>query len=371
MIRSKDPPRLVPLSQRAPMAPAPLHRRRWARIFAATATIAALAIILATCTATQNSRATTLGVKPKVNPAAAISITTTLAIQQSPQLLFDSNRNGVSYEIYTASANGGNPTALTHGSQYDSWWPQKSPNHQWVVFYRTPRGVHDRDYTKTSLWRMRPDGSGLQEIIPTHANGWEVQGHAEWSPDSQYLVMFAGSKINPQIWITKADGSDPMQITHRGGTNIDPAWSPDGKRIAFVGCPQAFCLPSSYEIFTMTTDGSDIEQLTNNSFENHDPSYSPDGKYIAWLVHTDTNGNGGLGVWNVFVMNADGTNQHNLTNDSAINSRPEWSMDGTDTILFMRVSPGRQHWQLYSIPVLGGPMRELTNVHADSEYPSE
>ncbi|MCL4541025.1 MAG: hypothetical protein M1396_01590 [Chloroflexi bacterium] len=301
----------------------------------------------------------------------AFSMTATLTLQHRPKLYFDSNRNNTNYEIYVANADGSDPHALTHDTHYDSWWPQPSPNGAWIVFYRTPRGTHDRDYGKTSLWRMRTDGTDLTEIIPNHGYGWEIQGHAEWSPDSRYLVMFGGSRINPQIWITNADGTNPVQITNRGGTNIDPTWSPNGQQIAFVGCPQSFCLPSSYSIYTMNSEGSDLRRLTNNSMENHDPSYSPDGKYIAWLVHTSTSGNAGLGSWNIFVMNANGSDQHNLTNDSAINSRPAWSIDGSDTILFFRVAPGKRHWQLFSIPVSGGPMTQLTNVHADSEYPIE
>lgn len=334
-----------------------------------------LALGIISCASSQERLSATTQRVPSGQSASrmttAFSMTATLTLQHRPKLYFDSNRNNTNYEIYVANADGSDPHALTHDTHYDSWWPQPSPNGAWIVFYRTPRGTHDRDYGKTSLWRMRTDGTDLTEIIPNHGYGWEIQGHAEWSPDSRYLVMFGGSRINPQIWITNADGTNPVQITNRGGTNIDPTWSPNGQQIAFVGCPQSFCLPSSYSIYTMNSEGSDLRRLTNNSMENHDPSYSPDGKYIAWLVHTSTSGNAGLGSWNIFVMNANGSDQHNLTNDSAINSRPAWSIDGSDTILFFRVAPGKKHWQLFSIPVSGGPMTQLTNVHADSEYPIE
>jgi len=70
-------------------------------------------------------------------------------------LVFDSNRTG-NYEVFTMNATGGDVHQLTHDAKYDSWWARISPNRETILFYRSPKGVHDRDFSKTSLWSWRP-----------------------------------------------------------------------------------------------------------------------------------------------------------------------------------------------------------------------
>jgi hypothetical protein len=80
---------------------------------------------------------------------------------------------------------------------------------------------------------MNADGSDQTELLPAGAYDWGLQGHAEWSPDGTKIVMIGGPWGNPQIFVTDATGANPVQLTNRGGTNIDPSWAPSGNEIVF------------------------------------------------------------------------------------------------------------------------------------------
>ena len=288
-------------------------------------------------------------------------------------LLFDSNRLG-NYEIYTANTDGSNPVQLTRSPGWDSIWPKMSPDHTTILFYRTPAGIRDLDYSQATLWMMNADGSNPHQVLGLNPYGWGYQSHAEWSPDGRHLVMVGGPVSNYQIYITAADGTGPVRVTSDGhggprpGVNLDPSWSPDGLGLLFVGCPQANCTTGDQEVYSIGANGSGITRLTTDSAADFDPYYSPDGKQIAWLR------NAGillLAQTGIMVMNANGSNQHWLINDGNINSKPDWSVDGT-TIFFHRMV-GIVPFNVYRIPATGGaPVRVLADNSATffvNEYP--
>ncbi len=180
--------------------------------------------------------------------------------------------------------------------------------------------------------------------------------------------MFGGKRTNPQIFVTKADGTAPRQVTDRGGTNIDPSWSPDGAQIVFVGCPQAVCFEKDYEIYVVPAAGGEAHRLTSNALRDHDPYFSPDGRAIAWLQQTDASGP--VGVWNIRLMRADGSEQRAVTDDRHINSKPEWSRDGS-LIFFHRFEVGGDRWRLFSIRPDGTGLTEIAKgAPGNSEFPS-
>lgn len=284
-------------------------------------------------------------------------------------ILFDSDRTG-NFELYVMEADGSGARRITTDSRYDSWWGRISPDRRRILFYRTPKGVHDRDYTKTSLWMVAASGDGLVEIRPAGTDGWQVQGHAEWSPDGTELVMFGGRKSNSQIYVTTLTGRDPRQVTDRGGVSLDPSWSPDGTTIAFVGCPRSICFFGSYEIYTIAATGEGgATRITSDGMRDHDPYYSPDGTRLAWL--TQTSNDGPVGVWNIRIAAADGSGQRRLTDDQAVNSKPEWSRDGA-TIYFHRLDPARSLlFSIFAISPDGSGRREVTTGHPGvNEFPS-
>lgn len=285
------------------------------------------------------------------------------------EIVFDSDRSGT-FQIHTMQANGTEVLQLTSQRSTDAWWPRPSPDRHRILFNRTPAGTHDRDFSKVSLWVMDADGRNQRLLRPPGLNGWVQQGHAEWSPDGRSLVMFGGSRFNPQIYITDAVGQHPRNLSNRGGTNLDPSFSPDGKYVAFTGCPRSICNTKDYEVYVIPVNGGKPRRLTSDEIRDHDPYFSPDGVQIALL--SQTHGGGGkdpLGVWDVRVVPAAGGTPRELMKDRNVTSRPIWAPDGK-SVLVHRLEKGKDTaFQLFRISVDGKHMQRLTSGRFTNEYP--
>jgi TolB protein len=290
-------------------------------------------------------------------------------------MVFGSDRDGNSEILamaYSPAPQPGTLRQLTNDRAYDSWWPRISPDRTRILFYRTPAGSAPQDYSATSLWMMNADGANPRLIRAAGADGWALQGHAEWSPDGRRLVMFGGQIHNSQIFVTNDQGQQPQQVTSRPGMNIDPSWSPDGTTIVFAGCPHFACSAENWEIYTVTLAGGAVNRLTYNTVRDHDPYFSPDQKQIAWLAESKPNAFAtGVGFWDIFVMNADGSGQRNLTQGNQVNSLPRWSHDSS-AIYFPRYEPGlTARWSVYRILLDGSGLGAITDASLrNCGYPS-
>lgn len=286
------------------------------------------------------------------------------------RLIYDSDSSGT-FEVWTMNPDGTDRTQLTDDPTFDSWWARLSPDRRTILFYRTPAGVHDRDFKKTSLWMVAADGGAPVEVLPIGSHGWNQHGHAEWSPDGSQLVMFGGKNTNPRIYVTSADGRTITEIVSQEGTNIDPSWSPDGANVVYVGCPGRICFPDSQEIYVVPAEGGDRQRITDDDVRDHDPYYSPDSTRIAMLTMVEGPGEAApAGVWDIRVVAADGSGPvERLIDDDQVNSMPKWADD--DTIWFHRFDYRYEEngFELWRVEVSTGEAIEVLSTTANEEYP--
>jgi CSLREA domain-containing protein len=166
------------------------------------------------------------------------------------------------------------------------------------------------------------------------------------------LIVFTSSRVTPdnptgdgEIFVMSLTtfGASVTQLTFNNQGDYQPAWSPDGTKIAFTSYRDA---PTFYsELYTMNADGTNQTRLTNNSEYDFSPTWSPSGQQIAWS-------HGG----NIWKMNADGSNQTGLT--SVGGAQPDWSPNGKK-IAFTR-NPDHGEADIYTMNADGTNQTNLT-----------
>lgn len=165
-----------------------------------------------------------------------------------------------------------------------------------------------------------------------------------------------------EIYTMNAGGSGLLRLTFTADqTELYPEWSPNGLQLAFTRTSPT----SNGEIWVMDSDGSDQTQLTNNSTHDDEPEWSPDGTKIAFF-RSDLNSE-------VYVMNANGTGEVNLTNSSdADDFGPAWRPDGTKIAFVSDQSDPNCNgcnWDIYTMNADGSMVVRITTDAADDRNP--
>lgn len=192
-------------------------------------------------------------------------------------------------EIYTSRPDGSDLRQLTSNGAYNaeatlSWDGRK------ILYTSTVDGDID-------LYTMNVDGSDVRRI--TSRLGYD--GGAWFSPDGKqivwraaypetaadtadYLSLLHQRLVRParvEVWVADADGTNPHQVTHLGGANFAPVFTPNGRKIIFASNYQN---PRSgaFDLYLINPDGTGLEQITTHPDFDAFPMFSYDGKKLVW-----------------------------------------------------------------------------------------
>jgi Tol biopolymer transport system component len=193
------------------------------------------------------------------------------------------------FDIYIANADGSDLERLTNYGVYTAEGTL-SPDGKTIVFTSLKDGDLD-------IYAMDVDGKNVRRL--TNTPGYD--GGPFFSPDgskiiyrayhptdsaelAEYRDLLAQRIVRPnkmEIWVMNADGSDQRQVTHLGGANFAPFFTPDGKRVIFSSNyknPHS----SNFDLYLVNLDGSGLEQVTTSPEFDGFPQFSPDGKHLVW-----------------------------------------------------------------------------------------
>lgn len=170
-------------------------------------------------------------------------------------------------------------------------------------------------------------------------------------PGLNGMIAWARTRMHQdqEIWGRDMSTGETVQITHNDRPDFEPAWSPDGRQLAFTSCTSNDC-----DVWVADADGTDERNVTNNDGQaDRWPSWSPDGR---WIVYSSQNFDG---TSSISVIRADGTRRRQLVDDTWSNEHPVWSPNGR-WIAFASNRLGT--FDLFRMDPTGGNLQELTTT---------
>jgi Tol biopolymer transport system component len=222
------------------------------------------------------------------------------------------------------------------------------------------------------IYTINPDGSGSTPLTSSPGANYSPA----WSPDGKKIAFVSSrddsgqpspgcsASCNSEIYVMNADGSNQARLTNDPSFDLGPQWSPDGTKIVFESGRTG-----NGDIYSMKADGTAIAQLTTSSMEDLDPSWSPDGTkivYSGWIYDDVSNSD----FNELLTMNPDGTGQAKLPSDGSFNKyQPDWSPDGTK-VTYQHYDCGDDDCRTHSNAQDVATVRRDGTGQTDIDYPA-
>ena len=239
-----------------------------------------------------------------------------------PPLLFTSDRGG-DLELHRMAADGSErPLTANRTDDFGGVW---SPDGRTIAFVSSRDGDDE-------IFTMRADGTGLRQLTRNTVlrGGRPVRDLAPaWSPDGRHLAFVSDRDGGePEVYRMRADGRAQVRLTRTAPhvTDHTPSWSPGGGFLVFSSDRVSY---DNVEVFRMRSDGTAVTRLTRTAagVDDNAPDISPDGRRI---VFSSTRSRG---QHDLFTMAADGSGVRRLTGDPTLDDVfPKWTRDGRSVV---------------------------------------
>jgi Tol biopolymer transport system component len=269
------------------------------------------------------------------------------------QLVLQAREEGMECDqIYTMNIDGTERRRVSSGKGRTtcSYW---LPDDEHVIFASTHAHADDclpaPDRSKGYVWKlypefdlyvMRKDGSDLRKLFASE--GYDAE--ATVSPAGDRIVFTSTRTGDPELYTMNIDGSDVRQVTNEKGYDGGAFFSQDGSKIIFrASRPKTeqelaaydelvrehLVRPGRLEIFVMNADGSEMRQITNNGAANFAPYMHPDGKRVIFCSNMDANDPRNF---DLYVVNIDGSGLERVTWYNEFDGFPMFTRDGSKLV---------------------------------------
>jgi Tol biopolymer transport system component len=218
--------------------------------------------------------------------------------------------------------------------------------------------TRDGDYAVSA---MNEDGARQVRLTAEKGNASSsdalfFQIDPAWSPDGRLLAFASKRSGTFDIYLMNSDGSGSRALTSTSADDANPTWSPDGRSIAFDR-------GGSGRLYVMKADGTGVRRITDDTADETDPAWSPRGNWIAYVRKTP-----GTDAQELWLVRPDGSGRRQLTSLGATSESPAWSPDGK-RVAFSSTGGGL-NYQIYSVDIDGKGIRKLTRSSVDAFEPA-
>ena len=261
---------------------------------------------------------------PPPKPTDLLSTTPPTGMTGRIVYLSEVNNEFFSIHLFLTLPDGSNAISLFENSDPFSYTgPSWSPNGDKIVVASNLQGNAEWD-----IYTVNADGSGIKHIVAGPSNGDFAPA---WSPDGSQIAFQSTTDdaTGFDIYLYDIPTETTTNLTNSVGADELPSWSPDGTRVLFQTTTS-----SGTNLWVIGSDGSGLTALTTGTrVQNSAGMFSPDGQSIVFesTQHQPVSETITIGDFEIYVMDADGSNSHRLTvgvgeNDAA--RFPTWSPDG-------------------------------------------